>query len=581
MRSHTITMTTTSVSSWPYSSHRMRFITNHSDQPPQNFSATPNVTTCPMDEKLLSTVLTTSYSVIFIVGLVGNIIALYVFLGIHRKRNSIQIYLLNVAIADLLLIFCLPFRIMYHINQNKWTLGVILCKVVGTLFYMNMYISIILLGFISLDRYIKINRSIQQRKAITTKQSIYVCCIVWMLALGGFLTMIILTLKKGGHNSTMCFHYRDKHNAKGEAIFNFILVVMFWLIFLLIILSYIKIGKNLLRISKRGIDCSFWNESYLTGSRDERKKSLLSKFGMDEGVTFMFIGRFDRGQKGVDVLLKAIEILSSKKEFQEMRFIIIGKGDPELEGWARSLEEKHGNVKVITEMLSREFVRELYGSVDFVIIPSYFEPFGLVALEAMCLGAIPIASAVGGLRDIITNETGILVKAGDPGELANAILKALELSRSDLSKFRENCKKRAMSFSDQARMDIRLAKGKYATTARNSFIVLIIFTICFVPYHAFRFIYISSQLNVSSCYWKEIVHKTNEIMLVLSSFNSCLDPVMYFLMSSNIRKIMCQLLFRRFQGEPSRSESTSEFKPGYSLHDTSVAVKIQSSSKST
>nr|AAZ99228.1 G-protein-coupled receptor 34 splice variant [Homo sapiens]AAZ99229.1 G-protein-coupled receptor 34 splice variant [Homo sapiens] len=349
MRSHTITMTTTSVSSWPYSSHRMRFITNHSDQPPQNFSATPNVTTCPMDEKLLSTVLTTSYSVIFIVGLVGNIIALYVFLGIHRKRNSIQIYLLNVAIADLLLIFCLPFRIMYHINQKQWTLGVILCKVVGTLVFM--------------------------------KQSIYVCCIVWMLALGGFLTMIILTLKKGGHNSTMCFHYRDKHNAKGEAIFNFILVVMFWLIFLLIILSYIKIGKNLLRISKR-----------------------RSKF------------------------------------------------------------------------------------------PN---------------------------------------------------------------------------------------SGKYATTARNSFIVLIIFTICFVPYHAFRFIYISSQLNVSSCYWKEIVHKTNEIMLVLSSFNSCLDPVMYFLMSSNIRKIMCQLLFRRFQGEPSRSESTSEFKPGYSLHDTSVAVKIQSSSKST
>eukprot|EP00069_Balaena_mysticetus_P006484 bmy_05067T0 len=124
-----------------------------------------------MDEKLLSSVLTTFYSVIFIVGLVGNIIALYVFLGIHRKRNSIQIYLLNVAIADLLLIFCLPFRIMYHINQNKWTLGVILCKIVGTLFYMNMYISIILLGFISLDRYIKINRSVQQRKAITTKQN--------------------------------------------------------------------------------------------------------------------------------------------------------------------------------------------------------------------------------------------------------------------------------------------------------------------------------------------------------------------------------------------------------------------------
>ncbi|XP_037676667.1 probable G-protein coupled receptor 34 [Choloepus didactylus] len=374
MRSHMVTMMTTSISNWSYFSHGTRFITNHSNQSAQNFSGASNVTTCFMDEKLLSSVLTTFYSIIFIVGLVGNIIALYVFLGIHRKRNSIQIYLLNVAIADLLLIFCLPFRIMYHINQNKWTLGVILCKVVGTLFYMNMYISIILLGFISLDRYIKINRSVQQRKALTTKQSIYVCCTVWAIALGGFLTMIILTLKKEGHNSTMCFHYRDKHDAKGEAIFNFILVVMFWLIFLLTILSYIKIGKNLLRISKR-----------------------RSKF------------------------------------------------------------------------------------------PN---------------------------------------------------------------------------------------SGKYATIARNSFIVLIIFTICFVPYHAFRFIYISSQLNMSSCYWKDIVHKTNEIMLVLSSFNSCLDPVMYFLMSSNIRKTMCQLISRRFQGEASRSESTSEFKPGYSLHDTSVGVKI-------
>ncbi|XP_032282476.1 putative G-protein coupled receptor 34 [Halichoerus grypus] len=378
MRGHMVTMLNATARSWPSSSQKCSFMANRSNQS-LNLSGDPNTTTaCSMDEKLLSSLLTISYSVIFIVGLVGNIIALYVFLGIHRKRNSIQIYLLNVAIADLLLIFCLPFRIMYHINGNQWTLGVILCKVVGTLFYMNMYISIILLGFISLDRYIKINRSIQQRRAVTTKQSVYVCCTVWTVALAGFLTMITLTLKKGDHNSTVCFHYREKHNAKGEAIFNYVLVVMFWLIFLLIILSYIKIGKNLLRISKR-----------------------RSKF------------------------------------------------------------------------------------------PN---------------------------------------------------------------------------------------SGKYAKTARNSFIVLIIFTVCFVPYHAFRFVYISSQLNRPSCYWKEIIHKTNEIMLVFSSFNSCLDPVMYFLMSSNIRKIMCQLLSRRFQGEASRSESTSEFKPGYSLHDTSAAAKIQSTS---
>ncbi|XP_004695994.2 PREDICTED: probable G-protein coupled receptor 34 [Condylura cristata] len=329
-----------------------------------------------MDENSFSNVLTTSYSIIFIVGLVGNVIALYVFLCIHRKRNSIQIYLLNVAIADLLLIFCLPFRIMHHINQNKWTLGIILCKAVGILFYMNMYISIVLLGLISLDRYIKINRSIQQRKATAKKQSIIVCCAVWTTALTGFLAMTVSALKKEEQSPTMCFHYRHKLNNIAEAIINLIFVVVFWLIFLLIILSYLKISRNLLKISKR-----------------------RSKF--------------------------------------------------------------------------------------------------------------PNSS-------------------------------------------------------------------KYATIARNSLIVLIIFAVCFVPYHVFRVFYILSQLKEKQpCSWKKFFHKTNEIMLVLSALNSCFDPVMYFLMSSNIRKIMCKILSRRFQGEASRSESTSEYKPGYTLHDTSASNKIQ------
>lgn len=63
--------------------------------------------------------------------------------------------------------------------------------------------------------------------------------------------MIILIFKKGGYNFIMCFYYRDKYNVKGEVIFNYVFVVMFWLIFLLIIFLYIKIGKNLLRIFKR------------------------------------------------------------------------------------------------------------------------------------------------------------------------------------------------------------------------------------------------------------------------------------------------------------------------------------------
>ncbi|NWV24933.1 GPR34 protein, partial [Origma solitaria] len=320
-------------------------------------------TSCTRDENSLSLALIVFYSIIFVVGLVGNIIALFAFLRIHQKRNSIQVYLLNVAVADLLLIFCLPFRILYHII-NKWIFGWILCKIVGTLFYMNMYISIVLLGLISLDRYIKINKSVKRPKMLTTTQSVQICCTVWAIALTGFIVVVAPAFfKTEGSNSTLCFHYRSKQNAKTEAILNYITVLIFWIVFFLLILSYIKIAKNLLKISRR--------------------------------------------------------------------------------------------------------------------------------------------------------------RANFP----NA--------------------------------------GKYTKTARNSFIVLIIFTICFVPYHMFRFVYITSQLQNISCYWQEIMHTCNEVMLIFSSFNSCLDPVMYFLMSRSVRKTVFQLICRKLHGDSSLNlESTSDIKLG-------------------
>ncbi|AHF81032.1 glycogen synthase [Thermococcus paralvinellae] len=208
-----------------------------------------------------------------------------------------------------------------------------------------------------------------------------------------------------------------------------------------------------------GIASYFWNEEFLENKdlpREERRKKILESLGLSDGIAFMFIGRFDRAQKGVDTLLRAIEILAESypQEFSRMRFIIIGKGDPELENWAHAMESKYpSNVKVITKMLKREFTRELYGSVDFVVVPSYFEPFGLVQMEAMCLGAVPIGSAVGGIKDTIVsldedeeNATGLLVPPRDAFALAQAMLRMAKLREENpelLERMRSNGKKRA------------------------------------------------------------------------------------------------------------------------------------------
>jgi len=203
-----------------------------------------------------------------------------------------------------------------------------------------------------------------------------------------------------------------------------------------------------------GIDCSFWNEGLMETKdlpREERRRRILERFGLSDGKAFMFIGRFDKAQKGVDTLLHAIEILSKDPSFKDMRFLVVGKGDPELEAWAKAVEQRFpSNVHVVTELLPREFVRELYGSMDFVIVPSYFEPFGLVQLEAMCLGAIPIGSAVGGIKDTVVdlgegleNATGILVPPRDALALAKAIVRAWELDEATLKLLRANGKRHA------------------------------------------------------------------------------------------------------------------------------------------
>lgn len=144
-----------------------------------------------VDEETMRIPLAVLYSLIFLVGLVGNILALWVFFCVQSTKNSVHVFLLNVACADLLLIFCLPFRILYHSHGNTWTLSPILCNLVGNLFYMNMYISITLLGLISVDRYLKMHNRAGRRRLLSTKRSVFLCAVIWTVAFLFFLPYMI------------------------------------------------------------------------------------------------------------------------------------------------------------------------------------------------------------------------------------------------------------------------------------------------------------------------------------------------------------------------------------------------------
>lgn len=154
---------------------------------------------CEQRDQLQSS-LAVLYTVIFIPGLIGNLVALWVFFFVHSKKNSVHIFLINIALADLLLMSCLPFRVLYHSRGNRWGLGTTLCNVVGNLFYMNMYISITLLGMISVDRYLKLQRSTGTERRLTTRGSTAVCALTW----AGAVALMTPVVMSKNHTQTEC-----------------------------------------------------------------------------------------------------------------------------------------------------------------------------------------------------------------------------------------------------------------------------------------------------------------------------------------------------------------------------------------
>lgn len=86
----------------------------------------------------------------------------------------------------------------------------------------------------------------------------------------------------------------------------------------------------------------------------------------------------------------------------------------------------------------------------------------------------------------------------------------------------------------------------YTRTAKKSFFILFLFTVCFVPYHIVRVFYIKTQITDTSCFWQNVADKANEVALLFSALNSCLDPVMYFLLSSSVRREVLRLVSNKF-----------------------------------
>ncbi len=140
------------------------------------------------------------------VGLITNVAAMYIFTFSLKLRNETTTYMMNLVVSDLLFVLTLPLRVFYFIQQN-WPFGSLLCQISVSLFYTNMYGSILFLTCISVDRFLAIVHPFRSRGLRTKRNAKIVCAAVWVLVLSGSLPtgFMLISTNKQKNNTIACF----------------------------------------------------------------------------------------------------------------------------------------------------------------------------------------------------------------------------------------------------------------------------------------------------------------------------------------------------------------------------------------
>jgi starch synthase len=201
------------------------------------------------------------------------------------------------------------------------------------------------------------------------------------------------------------------------------------------VLRHFAVEPERVRIIHNGIDADFFTPDAATDA--------LARHGIDPGQPYvLFVGRITR-QKGIVHLVRAI------RQLDPGIGVVLAAGQPdtpelaaEVEAGVEAARRERPNVVWIPDMLSREEIRQLYSHAAIFVCPSVYEPFGITNLEAMACERSVVATAVGGIPEVVVDgETGLLVPVefrsddpmnpADPERLANDLASAINLLMAD------------------------------------------------------------------------------------------------------------------------------------------------------
>ncbi|XP_074938272.1 atypical chemokine receptor 2 [Phalacrocorax aristotelis] len=151
------------------------------------------------------------YTVVFLVGLAGNVLLFIVLLMyIKKKKKMTEVYLLNLVVSDFLLLLTLPFWALYISQLVTWD---ILCPVLNAMYTVNFYSGVFFVSCMSLDMYLQIVHACSPHSSTTWRKSILILVVVWVLSILLSIPDGLFSSTRQSHNKTiMCTHdYGQKH----------------------------------------------------------------------------------------------------------------------------------------------------------------------------------------------------------------------------------------------------------------------------------------------------------------------------------------------------------------------------------
>lgn len=222
-----------------------------------DYTQEPNVTTTeyylddlamPCDTELIlrgsRLPLALFYCILFVLGLLGNSLVILVLVAYKKLRSITDIYLLNLAVSDLLFVFSFPFQTHYLLDQ--WVFGTAMCKVVSGFYYMGFFSSMFFITLMSVDRYLAIVHAVYALKVRTARVGTALSLAVWLTAVLATIPLLVFYQVAAEDGILQCFPFYDNQSLKWKLSAHFEVNTLGLLLpFTILLFCYIRILQQL------------------------------------------------------------------------------------------------------------------------------------------------------------------------------------------------------------------------------------------------------------------------------------------------------------------------------------------------